>query len=97
MLDPTRDDLVARCLKICADEGGVHVAYDTVGKQNSLDQALKALRAGGTLVNAAIWGGAASILPNAFVMSELVYMGTGVYNDDDFQQIIDALASGMLY
>ena len=50
VLDPTKDDIVARCREL-ADGQGVNVTFDAAGVQSGLDQALLALRARGTHVN----------------------------------------------
>ena len=54
VLDPTKDDIVARCREL-ADGQGVNVTFDAAGVQPGLDQAILALRARGTHVNIAIW------------------------------------------
>lgn len=66
VLDPTKDDVVARVKEIC--EGvGVNVAFDAAGVQAGLDTAILAIRARGTLVNIAIWEKSATIIPNHLV------------------------------
>ncbi|KAL8704506.1 MAG: hypothetical protein Q9225_008084, partial [Loekoesia sp. 1 TL-2023] len=54
VLDPTQDDIVARVREICGGVGA-DVAFDAAGVQAGLNQALKAIRAQGTLVNIAVW------------------------------------------
>lgn len=78
-IDPSTDDLAETCGRLCIDSNGVHVAYDTAGKQVTLDQCVAALFAGRLLVNIAIWGGSVSIMPNAFTLAEKQYMGSAVY------------------
>ncbi|KAI9836756.1 MAG: hypothetical protein M1837_003244 [Sclerophora amabilis] len=95
VLDPTKDDIVARCREIC-DGVGPNVAFDAAGVQPGLTQAIHAIRAHGTLVNIAVWAKAASIFPNDLVFREKKYMGVATYQAADFQATIDALASGVL-
>lgn len=66
VLDPTKDDIVARVREIC-DGRGANVAFDAAGVQAGLDQAIQSIRARGTLVNIAIWEKTATITPNMLV------------------------------
>ena len=93
VLDPTKDDIVAKVREIC-DGQGANVAFDAAGVQAGLDQAILAIRARGTLVNIAVWEKSASILPNNLVFRERNYMGVATYVKGDFQDVIDAIASG---
>ncbi|KAI4131605.1 MAG: hypothetical protein LQ347_002898 [Umbilicaria vellea] len=95
VLDPTKDDIVARVREIC-DGQGANVAFDAAGVQAGLDQAILAIRARGTLVNIAVWEKAASLHPNSLVFRERRYMGVATYVQGDFQDVIDAIASGKL-
>ncbi len=93
VLDPTSDDIVSRVRELC-DGSGVNVAFDAAGVQAGLDQAVQAIRARGTLVNIAVWEKQATITPNWFCFRERRYMGVATYQDGDFQDVIDAIASG---
>ena len=93
VLDPAKDDIVSRVRELC-DGSGANVAFDAAGVQAGLDQAVQAVRARGTLVNIAIWEKQATITPNWFCFRERKYMGVATYQDGDFQDVIDAIASG---
>lgn len=93
VLDPSKNDIIARVRELC-DGSGVNVAFDAAGVQTGLDQAIQAIRARGTLVNIAIWEKTATITPNWLVFRERRYMGVATYQEGDFQDIIDAIASG---
>lgn len=95
VLDPTKDDIIAKCREFCDDQG-VHVAYDAAGVQAGLDQAVLAVRAHGTIVNIAVWEKPCMIMPNDLVFKERKYMGVATYYQGDFQEVIDALSSGQL-
>ncbi|SLM35205.1 sorbitol dehydrogenase protein [Lasallia pustulata] len=95
VLDPTKDDIVSTVREIC-DGQGANVAFDAAGVQAGLDQAILAIRARGTLVNIAVWEKAASIQPNSLVFRERRYMGVATYVQGDFQDVMDAIASGKL-
>ncbi|KAH6716399.1 chaperonin 10-like protein [Leptodontidium sp. MPI-SDFR-AT-0119] len=95
-INPLTEDVPSFAARICQDSSGVHVAFDTAGKQATLDQCVAALCARGTVVNIAIWGGPATILPNAFLLKEKRYLGTAVYTREDFDAVIQAIASGII-
>ena len=95
VLDPSKDDVVARVKDIC-DGQGANVAFDAAGVQAGLDQAMQAIRARGTLVNIAVWEKTATITPNWLCFRERKYMGTATYQEGDFQDVLDALSSGEL-
>ena len=95
VLDPTKEDVVARCLELCDDQG-VHITFDAAGVQVGLDEGVKAIRARGTLVNIAIWEKHATITPNDFCFKERHYVGVATYTREDFQEVIDALSDGRL-
>ncbi|MCJ1224880.1 hypothetical protein MMC12_001527 [Toensbergia leucococca] len=95
VLDPSKENIVARVLEICNGQG-VNVAFDAAGVQAGLDQAILAIRARGTLVNIAIWEKSAAMNMKALVFRERHYMGVATYVKGDFQDVIDALASGQL-
>lgn len=93
VLDPSKDDVVARVRDIC-DGRGANVAFDAAGVQAGLDQAIQAIRARGTLVNIAIWEKTATITPNWLCFRERKYMGVATYQEGDFQDVLDAISSG---
>lgn len=93
-IDPSDGNLAEKCAAFCPDTGGPHVAFDTAGKQVTLDQCVGVVCVGGTVMNVAVWGGTATIVPNAFLQKEIKYMGTAVYTREDFDGVIDAVAAG---
>lgn len=96
VIDPMKDDFVAKVHENC-DGRGVNVAFDAAGEQAGLDQAIRAVRARGTLVNVAVWEKPASPDPNSLLLKELNYMGSVTYLEGDFQAVIDAIASGKTF
>ncbi|KAL8640832.1 MAG: hypothetical protein Q9228_002291 [Teloschistes exilis] len=95
VLDPTTDDIVARVREICGGIGA-DLAFDAAGVQAGLDQALKAIRAQGTLVNIAVWEKPAHLQMNDLVFRERKYVGVTTYVEGDFREVLDAMASGQL-
>lgn len=53
---------------------GVHVVFDTIGAQSTIDAALLCLRTGGTLVNMAMWNRNATMNMN-FLFKEITVTG----------------------
>jgi threonine dehydrogenase-like Zn-dependent dehydrogenase len=93
VFDPRDHDIAAECYTVGEGEG-VHVAFDCVGKQITLDQAVSATGSGATVVNIAIWGGMANISPNVFALTEKRFVGSSVYTEDDFREVVKAITSG---
>ncbi|KAL8670048.1 MAG: hypothetical protein Q9168_005394 [Polycauliona sp. 1 TL-2023] len=94
-LDPTKDDVVAKVKEICGGVGA-DVAFDAAGVQVGLEQALKAIRAQGTLVNIAVWNKPAHLNMNDMVFREKKYVGTTTFVPGDFGHVLDAISSGNL-
>lgn len=95
VLDPTKEDIVARCLELC-DNRGVHVAFDAAGVQSALTDAFKAIRVRGTMVNIAIWEKPAYLQMNDIVFRERHYMGVATYLKGDFEAVLEAISSGRM-
>ncbi|QNS02773.1 2,3-butanediol dehydrogenase [Streptomyces xanthii] len=95
VLDPTRDDVLARVREL-TDGLGVDAAFDASGLQVTLDTALGSLRKRGTLVNLAMWEQPAAITPGQFMMSETSYTSSIGYAGTDFPSVIAALARGTI-
>ncbi|KAL8702924.1 MAG: hypothetical protein Q9201_003904 [Fulgogasparrea decipioides] len=95
VLDPTKDDIVARVRELCGGVGA-DIAFDAAGVQAGLDQALKAIRAQGTLVNIAVWEKRAQLQMNDLVFRERKYVGVTTYVQGDFRHVLDAIAAGTL-
>jgi threonine dehydrogenase-like Zn-dependent dehydrogenase len=93
VLDPSEGDVGARCLQLF-DGDGANVVFDAVGHQTSLNAALTACRPRGVICNIAIWSKEAVIQPNLFCLNERTYVGSATYSTGDFQNVIDAIASG---
>lgn len=69
VLDPTKDDIVKKCRELC-DNKGVHMCFDAAGVQAALNQAARAVRARGTIVNIAIWEKPFQLQPNDMIFRE---------------------------
>ncbi|KAF2673289.1 GroES-like protein [Microthyrium microscopicum] len=95
VLDPTEDDVAARCRQICDNEG-VHVVIDAAGVQSGLDTAIEACRVRATIVNIALWGKSPTVAVNTMIYKEITYKGSAIYVQGDFQQVLDALGNGKI-
>jgi threonine dehydrogenase-like Zn-dependent dehydrogenase len=97
IISPSTEDVLQTVARICASSDGAHVAFDTAGKQVTLNQCVAAVCVGGTIVNIAVWGGPATMMPNDFLLREKKYQGTSVYTRKDFDAVIEAVAAGKEY
>jgi 2-desacetyl-2-hydroxyethyl bacteriochlorophyllide A dehydrogenase len=95
ILDPTKDDIVARCRELC-DGKGVHMVFDAAGVQAALNQAVKAVRARGTVVNIALWEKPFELQPNDMIFRERKWIGVATYQKGDFQEVLAAISSGRM-
>jgi threonine dehydrogenase-like Zn-dependent dehydrogenase len=95
ILDPTKDDIVARCREL-VDNKGVHLVFDAAGVQAALNDAVRATRARGTIVNIAIWEKAFQLQPNDMIFRERKWIGVATYVKGDFQEVLAAISSGKM-
>lgn len=95
IIDPSKEDIVARCRELC-DDKGVQVAFDAAGVQVAMEQAVRCVRARGTFVNIAIWEKPAQINTNDFNFRERHYMGVATFVGGDFEDVLAALSDGRL-
>jgi threonine dehydrogenase-like Zn-dependent dehydrogenase len=93
-IESLKENVVRSTARVVPGHAGVQIAFDTAGKQATLDQCVGSLRVGGTVVNVAIWGGSASVMPNAFTLGEKKYCGSAVYVERDFDEVISAISAG---
>lgn len=77
VLDPAAVDVVAEVARLTGGRGA-DVGFDCAGVQGAVDEAFRALRARGTLVNVAVWEKRATLDMNELVFRERSYMG-GAY------------------
>lgn len=55
VVDPTKEDVVAKALELCGGHVPPDLAFDCAGVPQSLETACKVVRSRGTVVNVAIW------------------------------------------
>ncbi|RMZ82898.1 hypothetical protein DV737_g1932, partial [Chaetothyriales sp. CBS 132003] len=95
IVNPLEEDVVKRTRQICHGNGA-DVAFDCAGVPASVKSAVLAVKAGGVVVNVAIWEKEVPINPNWFVFGEKVYKAVLGYLPKDFSGVIEALAEGTL-
>ncbi|GAA2851320.1 2,3-butanediol dehydrogenase [Streptosporangium fragile] len=81
VLDPAETDVPAAVADLTGG-AGADVAFECAGLDAVLAQAISSVRAGGTVVNVAIWGHPATLQMNDLVMKEVSVLGTLAYCDD---------------
>jgi (R,R)-butanediol dehydrogenase/meso-butanediol dehydrogenase/diacetyl reductase len=81
VLDPTSDDVLAAVADLTGG-AGADVSFECAGIDAVLGQAIKATRAGGTVVNVAIWGHPAAVTMNDLVFNEVSVIGSLAYCND---------------
>lgn len=96
ILDPTKDDVPARCKELSPDGEGPTCVFDAAGVQAGLDSAIDALRVRGTLVNIAIWEKGCQLMPTKILLKEKKYMGVVTYSRGDFQDVLNAISHGTI-
>ncbi|MEE8600528.1 2,3-butanediol dehydrogenase [Euzebya tangerina] len=94
VLDPTEVDVPARVLELTGGEGADR-AFECAGIDAVMADAVASVRAGGTVVNVAIWGHAAEFDFNSLVMKEVNVVGTLAYCGDH-EETIELLGSGQV-
>jgi threonine dehydrogenase-like Zn-dependent dehydrogenase len=91
VVDPLKQDLVAEVRKL-TEGRGCDVVLDAAGVQSGLDEAMQCLRAGGTVVNIAVWEKRATLEMNQLTFRERAYIGCATYNNQDFGHVLQAMA-----
>jgi (R,R)-butanediol dehydrogenase/meso-butanediol dehydrogenase/diacetyl reductase len=75
---------------------GVDLAIETSGTQAGLDDAIGAVRIGGTVVTVGLWDGPAQVDPNLLLLREISLVGSRGYAGEDFPSVIAAIADGAI-
>ncbi len=81
VLDPRETD-VAAAVKDLTRGAGADVTFECAGIDAVLAQAISTTRAGGLVVNVAIWGHPASVAMHDLVFNEVAVLGSLAYCDD---------------
>lgn len=96
ILDPrTEPDFLSTVRALTGGEG-VDIVFDCAGVAVGLEAACQAIKVRGTVVNVAIWERAVPFNPNWLVFREGKYVACLAYVRQDFEDVIQAIASGEL-
>lgn len=93
VLDPREGDMASKCRDYC-DGRGPDIVFDAAGVQQGLDLAVRVSRVGATIVNIAAWEKPATINPMEMIVGEKKYVATMTYVRKDFEEVLEAVASG---
>lgn len=88
------DPVVAAAHDISND--GIDVAFDATGLQSTLDTAIASVRPGGTIFNVAIHEKPLLLNLNSLAVTEKTLTAGMGYTNEDFEAVINALASGKI-
>lgn len=91
------DPVVAAARKLSQDGAGAHVAFDATGLQATINTAIAAVRPGGIIFNIAVHQKPALININDIGFWEKKITGGIGSTTEDWEGVIDALASGRLF
>ncbi|KAK6062700.1 hypothetical protein SCUP515_13105 [Seiridium cupressi] len=95
VVNPLKEDLVAEVMKL-TEGRGCDVVLDAAGAQVGLDEAMRCLCAGGTVVNIAVWEKRATLDMNELTFRERAYIGCATYNNQDFGHVLEAIDDGRI-
>ncbi|KAI0437950.1 dehydrogenase [Xylaria telfairii] len=95
ILDPTQVDVTKAALELTGG-WGPPVAFECSGVLSSLESAIRAVRARGTIMNVSIWEKPIPFNPNGLVLKEKKLVGCLCYGLSDFGHVINALREGRL-
>ncbi|PWY79079.1 GroES-like protein [Aspergillus eucalypticola CBS 122712] len=95
VLDPRADDVVAT-VRAMTGNAGADIAFECSAVQAGLDTALKGIRARGTMTVLSLWSDKPAIDAFDVVLGEKHVVGSVIYEDGEFEAVIDAMWSGKL-
>lgn len=94
ILDPEKVDVVGEVRSMTGDAGGAAIAFECSGAQLGLDAAVGGIRVRGTAVIVSLWEKKPLLDAFAMVHHEKYVTGSAIYDDGDFEAVIEAIASG---
>ncbi|KAF2098354.1 GroES-like protein [Rhizodiscina lignyota] len=87
---------VAATARQLFDEYGAEIVFDAVATQSTFDDGIAALRRAGTYVMYGIFHEPVTFDANQIMMRSLKIVGTICYADEDYPEVIDAMADGRI-
>jgi (R,R)-butanediol dehydrogenase / meso-butanediol dehydrogenase / diacetyl reductase len=94
VVDPTMVDLLEFSKEV-GDGRGFQAVFDCAGVQAAFDSALQCVRGKGKIINVAVFETQLVIkTPNLINRRQISYIGSNTYTRGEFQEVIEAIASG---
>lgn len=90
-----QEALGEKCKTFFGDEG-VDVAFEAVGMERSLDDAIQNIQKGGSVVVLGVFGKRPQVDMSTVGDREISLIGTLMYNQDDYIQAVDWISSGAM-
>lgn len=81
-------------MKDLTDGRGVETVFDAVGVETALNGVIDATPVRGTIVTIAVWEKRPAINVNELIYRDINYMGTTLYDEASFREVIDPLHTG---
>ena len=91
-----RDEKLAEKCKAFFGEEGFDVAFEAVGHERSLDDAIQNIQKGGDIVVLGVFGGKPSVDMSTVGDREISLIGTLMYRQEDYAQAVEWIASGAM-
>ncbi|KAI3018422.1 hypothetical protein CBS147353_5531 [Aspergillus niger] len=95
VLDPRTADVVGT-VRAMTGNAGADIAFECSAVQAGLDTALKGIRARGTMTILSLWSEKPAIDAFDVVLGEKHVVGSVIYEDGEFEAVIEAMWSGKL-
>jgi 2-desacetyl-2-hydroxyethyl bacteriochlorophyllide A dehydrogenase len=89
------EKLADKCKAFFGDEG-FDVAFEAVGHERSLDDAIQTIQKGGDIVVLGVFGGRPAVDMSTVGDREISLIGTLMYRQDDYAQAVEWIASGAM-
>jgi threonine dehydrogenase-like Zn-dependent dehydrogenase len=96
VVDPSKEDVVARSLEICGGVNGPDIVFECAGVPASTKAACQSVRSRGTVINVAIFEKEIPFNPTWLTFREATYKSVLGYQKKDYEGVLDALGKGTM-
>lgn len=96
VFNPLEKD-IASSVQAVSDGLGAHILFECAGVQSALDVSFASARGKATVIELAKYAKPVTIWPNNFNKKGLAYIQSNVCTRQEFQQVVDNIASGECY
>lgn len=96
VFNPAKDNIVTS-IQAVSDGLGAHIVFECAGVQSALDAAFAGARGKARVIELAKYPQPVSVWPNTFNKKGLAYIQSNIYTRQEFQEVVDAVASGSLF